>query len=200
MAIPFSISLPSFSLDEWFLSAIPQHHALQRSKVALCSAAEVLGLCTTVSIQSMCSHFAAFCMQASVEFTTRFTPFTLSNFTAAISVNLTNLNLTGVPPAGLHTFQPLLLPLHPNCNPNYVLLLMSRSCESSSISPVWYQQVCAFAARFINPLTLETRPLAAAKPYLRIRKGVCGVHVQGRHSGPSIRTLRAPTHSSATTR
>ncbi|BDA48294.1 hypothetical protein COCOBI_11-5540 [Coccomyxa sp. Obi] len=39
-------------------------------------------------------------LPASVEFTTRFTPFTLSNFTAAISVNLTNLNLTNVPPAG----------------------------------------------------------------------------------------------------
>ncbi|BDA48295.1 hypothetical protein COCOBI_11-5550 [Coccomyxa sp. Obi] len=39
-------------------------------------------------------------LPASVEFTTRFTPFTLANFTAAISVNLTNLNQTGVPPAG----------------------------------------------------------------------------------------------------
>lgn len=47
-----------------------------------------------------CECLLAFCMQASVQFTTRFTPFTLSNFSAAISVNLTNLNLTGVPPAG----------------------------------------------------------------------------------------------------
>lgn len=49
-------------------------------------------------------------MQASVEFTTRFTPFTLANFSAAINVNLTNLNLTGVPPAGAHTFYPCLHP------------------------------------------------------------------------------------------
>lgn len=40
-------------------------------------------------------------MQASVEFTTAFTPFTLANFSAAISVNLTNLNKTSVVPAGL---------------------------------------------------------------------------------------------------
>ncbi|CAL8465926.1 g5462 [Coccomyxa elongata] len=40
-------------------------------------------------------------LPASVEFTTRFTPFTLANFSAAINVNLTNLNLTGVPPAGV---------------------------------------------------------------------------------------------------
>ncbi|CAL8465925.1 g5461 [Coccomyxa elongata] len=39
-------------------------------------------------------------LPASVEFRTAFTPFTLANFSSAISVNLTNLNLTSVVPAG----------------------------------------------------------------------------------------------------
>lgn len=39
--------------------------------------------------------------QASVQFFSSFTPFTLANFTAAISVNLTNINATNKEPVGM---------------------------------------------------------------------------------------------------
>jgi hypothetical protein len=42
-------------------------------------------------------------LQASTEFSTAFTPFTLANFSSAISVNITNLNKTSVVPAGART-------------------------------------------------------------------------------------------------